>query len=76
MIVILRYCMDTFVDPMDWRRKGLETCYECSSATFKYKSVCLACARICLKANRLRPYIRTRSSIDYCDCRLSGSLTI
>jgi len=25
---LYRYCMDTFVDPMDWRRKGLETCYE------------------------------------------------
>ena len=27
-ILLVRYCLDTFIDPMDWRRKGMETCYE------------------------------------------------
>lgn len=43
-----RYCLDTFVDKNEWRRKGLETCYECYTKTFRLKSVCIACARNCL----------------------------
>ena len=69
----LRYCMDTFKDPMDWRRKGLETCYTCTTPAFQFTAVCLACARTCLSNQRLVPYIRGRASTDLCDCGTSGN---
>ena len=43
-----RYCLDTFIDKNEWRRKGLETCFTCAMKTIKLKSVCIACARNCL----------------------------
>lgn len=67
----LRYCLDSLVDPSDWRRKTYETCYECT--TLKLTSVCMSCARHCLFAQKLRPYIRRRSvGNNLCDCILSG----
>ena len=54
----LRYCLDTMVDPADWRRKTYETCYQCPG--LKLKSVCLSCARHCLFDYNLVPYIRLR----------------
>lgn len=68
----LRYCLDTWNDPMDWRRKGLETCYDCNTPKFKFKAICLACARICMSRQRLVPYVRARSSADLCDCDANG----
>ena len=44
----------------------------CSSKDVKYKSVCLSCARNCVYMFKLRPYIRSRSSRDLCDCHTSG----
>ena len=44
----------------------------CSSKDVKYKSVCLSCARNCVYMYKLRPYIRSRSSKDLCDCHTSG----
>lgn len=68
----LRYCMDTFCEEFDWRRKALETCFECITKTHHLKSVCLACARNCLANEKLRPHIRFRKPKDICDCRISG----
>ena len=62
----LRYCMDTYVDPSDWRRKGVETCFEVPSV--KLKSVCLACARNCHRGAFQRIYVRYRGTGDICDC--------
>jgi hypothetical protein len=61
------------MDPFDWRRKALETCFECFTKTQHLKAVCLSCARNCLAGNRLRPYIRNRQPGDICDCRLAGN---
>ncbi len=54
----LRYCMDTIAQKpeLSWRRKGLETCYECPPLGLK--SVCMACARRCQKERLLVPRIR------------------
>jgi hypothetical protein len=67
-----RYCLDTHMDKFDWRRKALESCFECFTKTKHLKSVCLSCARNCLSSYRLVPYIRARNKGDMCDCRLSG----
>jgi len=53
----LRYCMDTYIDPTDWRRKGVETCFGVPS--LKMKAICMTCSRFCHKVNAL-PYLRTR----------------
>ena len=60
------------MDKFDWRRKALESCFECFTKTKHLKAVCLSCARNCLSSYRLVPYIRNRTSTDMCDCRLSG----
>ena len=60
------------MDQFDWRRKALESCFECFTKTKHLKSVCLSCARNCLSSYRLVPYIRNRNKGDVCDCRLSG----
>lgn len=67
-----RYCMDTIEAPPElrWRRKGMETCYECPP--LKLTSVCMACARRCQRDRLLIPRVRPRSSKDICDCRISG----
>lgn len=61
------------MDQFDWRRKALETCFECFTKTAHLKSVCLSCARNCLANYRLVPVIRTRTKGDSCDCRLTGN---
>ena len=68
----LRYCLDTHMDQFDWRRKALESCFQCFTKTKHLKAVCLSCARNCLSSYRLVPYIRNRVKGDMCDCRLSG----
>jgi hypothetical protein len=60
------------MDPFDWRRKALETCFMCYTKTRVLKAVCLSCARNCLSSYRLVPYIRARQKGDTCDCRTSG----
>jgi alpha-tubulin suppressor-like RCC1 family protein len=62
----IRYCLDTFVDPDDWRRKGIETAYACQPLGMK--AICLACARFCQKSRRLQPFVRYRSSTSKCEC--------
>lgn len=61
------------MDQFDWRRKALETCFECFTKTAHLKAVCLSCARNCLANYRLVPVIRARTKGDYCDCRLTGN---
>jgi hypothetical protein len=69
----LRYCMDSFVDPADWRRKSYEVCFEARLKNFHLKSVCLACARFCQSDLRLTPYVRVRSEGNtMCYCKASG----
>lgn len=69
----LRYCMDSFVDPADWRRKSYEVCFEARLKNFHLKSVCLACARFCQHDVRLTPYVRVRSEGNTkCYCKESG----
>ena len=62
----LRYCMDTYIDPSDWRRKGVETCFGVPS--LKFKSICLSCSRHCHKGRRLDVFVRYRGSDDICEC--------
>jgi hypothetical protein len=62
----LRYCLETYIDPADWRRKGVETCF--TVPTMKLKSICLTCARFCHKGTRLGIFVRYRGSKDICDC--------
>lgn len=69
---VVRYCMDTVPNDDDWRRKALECCYEVKIKQLTLHSVCLACARNCLAAYRLKPKIKPRVSTDKCDCRVSG----
>ena len=69
----LRYCMDSFVDPADWRRKSYEVCFEARLKNYHLKSVCLACARFCQSDLRLTPYVRVRSKGNTkCYCKESG----
>lgn len=67
-IIAGRYCLDTFPDPADWRRKVYEVCFEASTPSAHLNSVCLSCARQCVFNFRLRPYIRYRQPGDRCDC--------
>ena len=66
----LQYCMDTFVDRGDWRRKTYETYFQCPSLGLR--SVCLACSRRCHVNRYLEPLFRIRSKGDTCDCNRSG----
>ena len=69
----LRYCMDSFVDPADWRRKGYEVCFSAHTKTFNLQSVCLACSRHCCSGMYLRPYVRVRSlGNTKCYCKAAG----
>jgi hypothetical protein len=72
----LRYCLDTFQDKYDWRRKALEACFECFMPNKHLKKVCLSCARNCLSSFRLRPYIRNRNKGDTCDCRVHSGMCV
>lgn len=75
----LRYCMDTFKDLLDWRRQSMEACFTVHiSPKLTLKSVCLSCARRCLRHHRLVPYIRPRTLVAegsslQCDCNLTGN---
>jgi hypothetical protein len=68
----LRYCMDTQSDPADWRRKAYEVCYEVALGEGKkFKSVCMACARMCLGSYSMRPYLRKRTpGNNRCNCKV------
>ena len=73
----LRYCMDSFVDPADWRRKSYEVCFEARLKNFHLKSVCLACARFCQHDLRLTPYVRVRTKGNTkCYCKESGKCVL
>lgn len=65
----LRYCMDSFPDPTDWRRKVYEICFDVATPIGTLKSVCLACARNCVPNFRLQPYTKIRKVGDTCGCR-------
>ncbi len=39
----LRYCMDSLIDPADWRRKSYEVCFEARIKELHLESICLAC---------------------------------
>lgn len=68
-----RYCMDSLVNPADWRRKSYEVCFEARIKGLHLESVCLACARFCLSSFRLTPYVRVRSvGNTKCWCKQSG----
>ena len=62
----LRYCMDTYIDPSDWRRKGVETCFRVPS--LKLGAICMTCSRFCHKGKRLDIFVRYRGSNDICEC--------
>jgi hypothetical protein len=69
----IRYCMDSLVNPADWRRKSYEVCFEAKLKGLHLKSVCLACARFCLSSLRLTPYVRVRTPGNTkCYCKESG----
>ena len=69
----IRYCMDSYVNPADWRRKSYEVCFEARLKGFHLKSVCLACARFCQSSLRLTPYVRVRTPGNTkCYCKESG----
>ena len=69
----LRYCMDSFVDPADWRRKGYEVCFSAHTKSFSLESVCLACSRHCCAGMYLRPFVRVRSAGNTkCYCKSAG----
>lgn len=73
----LRYCLDSYVDEFDWRRKAMEACFECFlPGNHHLPKVCLSCARNCLSRYRLRPYIRSRNKGDTCDCRLYSKMCV
>jgi len=68
-----RYCMDSLVDPSDWRRKSYEVCFEAKIKDLHLESICLACARFCLSSLRLVPKVRVRSKGNTkCFCKMSG----
>ncbi len=68
-----RYCMDSLVNPADWRRKSYEVCFQAKIKGLTLESVCLACARFCLSSFRLVPYVRFRSKGNTkCWCKSSG----
>jgi hypothetical protein len=68
-----RYCMDSLVNPADWRRKSYEVCFEAKIKGLHLESVCIACARFCLSSFRLTPYVRLRSTGNTkCWCKQSG----
>lgn len=62
----LRYCMDTWQEPNDWRRKGYETAYEVPS--LKMARVCMSCARRCHAKRYQRVLFVPRRSADKCSC--------
>ena len=69
----LRYCMDSFKDPADWRRKSYEVCFEAGGSGYHLRSVCLACSRHCCAGMYLRPYIRQRGPGNTkCYCKSAG----
>jgi hypothetical protein len=72
----IRYCLDSYVDEFDWRRKAMEACFECFLPNNHLMKVCLSCARNCLSRFRLRPYIRHRDRGDTCDCRLYSNMCV
>lgn len=69
----LRYCMDSFRDPADWRRKSYEVTFEAGGSGYHLKSICLACSRHCCAGMFLRPYIRMRTPGNTkCYCKSAG----
>jgi hypothetical protein len=69
----LRYCMDSFKDPSDWRRKSYEVTFEAGGSGYHLKSICLACSRHCCAGMYLRPFIRQRTPGNTkCYCRSAG----
>jgi len=69
----LRYCMDSYVDPSDWRRKSYEVCFEAGGSGYHLPSICLACSRHCCSGMFLRPFIRLRTPGNTkCYCKAAG----
>lgn len=66
----LRYCLDTWHDPSDYRHKTYEVFFDCHvNKEGHIGAVCLSCARHCMAGQNLDPQIRIRREGDRCACR-------